>query len=739
MGAALSRVLRLAGGVLSLAALLALGLLPAPREASATTFNPQLTVSLSNPAPGETTDLQFNFSIDSPDANFQTLVTFIPADFFMAPEADVADGAMVGHLDATSTLGLLNGQCNTNLPVTFELMSASTDIEDTLPLYYGYHDADGNGLPENADRYPDFLLRIAPDIKPRERLYGQTLVAGTQTFLNFVVFEPGAAIPRLPALDPALGYPTMVFLNDPTYPSAPIPVTDFCTPLDTLTTMFGTSRDNPQTAANESGTTLRRNPTLAGEYNSISFVRSIWDSDDDGIENSLDPCALTFNPGWDPRSGGYLGDSDGDGLPNVCDPSLQAIPDQDGDGYMNRQDNCPLVAGYYPLDTDQDLVGDDCDPAPHDPSNGGTAHRHEVCVRDTFVVGSGPPAPDVPCPEGADLPVPLVLEAYPDTAVRTTGETQYFVFNVREPGAYDSIPGIMIDIDVSGANPMTQTCVTDDQGYCEWEYVGVNPGTDIITLSASAEGQHVVAVSTVRWLLPPANDDFASAQAISEIPFTTTGDYAAAGREELEPWFCQTTGRTTWYALTSPEDRFVMVEAEGLVDGTFMELAVYDGASVNSLDAVACGYPYYEPFDPEVEFPVFSQESYVYVHLEAGETVYLQVSGSGYNEEDDIGGFELSIEDAVDGDVDCDGDADEVDILTVLITLNDDWPPPCYGLADWDCDGWLGPADITSGLARLIGSGPALADCPWQYDYGDYSAAASAFSTLRHAAATDSR
>jgi hypothetical protein len=220
--------------------------------------------------------------IPAPDANFAINVTFTPPGFTVASDAEVPNGAIVGELTANATLGLINGPCNAALPVTFEMIEATTNPSLTVTYEEQFQDADGNGLADGVDDYPDFLTRMFPGLTPRARQYGQASLAGSPLSMNFVIFEPGGTLPILGALDPGLCYPSVSVLaniGDPGIIPAPSPITDFCTPLSTVSTTFGVSMDNFATPADEGGAIVRGNPVLPGTYNFTARSLSQPDAD----------------------------------------------------------------------------------------------------------------------------------------------------------------------------------------------------------------------------------------------------------------------------------------------------------------------------------------------------------------------------------------------------------------------------------------------------------------------------
>ncbi len=356
----------------------------------AATFNPTGEACLDNEttpakcdgdsAPGAISGITSSFNLPKGDANFSAVISFTPPGWFVANGNDIPDGALVGKLTAGATLGLIGGACNGALSPSFSMMDATINPSSQVTFDDGFKDADSDGLADAVTKYPDFLARIFPGQTLRARLYGQAVVGGVNVSLNFLIFNPGDPIKDITP-DPKLGYPSVTILQnigDPDIKPAASAITDFCSPLTSSTVTYGTTQDNPKTAANEGGKVYRKNPTTAGTYNFVAYASSQRDADGDGLENSLDTCP--FNPDtWDPRVGSFAtvqpGDSDGDRIPDTCDTSPNdpyPALDVDKDSYLNTGDNCPQVANGINTagqiigadnqkDSDSDGIGDDCD------------------------------------------------------------------------------------------------------------------------------------------------------------------------------------------------------------------------------------------------------------------------------------------------------------------------------------------------------------------------------------------
>lgn len=379
-----------------------------------THFAPDQKIAVPTTTPEQPSNFTLDFNLPSGDVQFAGVVFFIPSEWGIVKGGAIPIGASVGQLDARATLGLVGGPCSTSLPVTFDLMNASINTKDTVP----YADTDQNGTPDFAEdknndgiqdgieKYPDFLNRSFKELQPIRRSAGITIVASTAVILQFLIFPPGTKINENIPNDASLGYPTVTVLQnigDPGADATPGPITSFCTPLTSKNTTFG---------ATPEGKAIFMNPK-PGKYTFTTIAVGQRDADGDGIENSLDTCPFTPNVG-DPRIQ-YSGDADGDGLDAACDPNDNPATggtnsDQDGDGYLNHQDNCPLIPNGEEeakvpnvgnqKDSDLDQIGDACDPHPNTPD--GELSKATLKTDITIGDGSGPGGRPSNCPDCYD-------------------------------------------------------------------------------------------------------------------------------------------------------------------------------------------------------------------------------------------------------------------------------------------------------------------------------------------------
>lgn len=362
-------------------------------------FTPTGTASLSNTAAGANADITVSFDVFAPSYNFGALISYTPAAFDLAVDADIPNGAVVGNVTSKATLGLVNGPCASIIDVLFTMFDSTVNPAQTVVFEDQFLDVNpADGLDDGITRYPDYLTRIFPGAFPIARMYGATVVAGTDVSLNFMIFEPGTTL-NTPAgtvfNDAALGYPSVTVLQaigDPDTIPVPGSITDFCSTLKSSSTIKAITADNPATTGtNEAGHVYRTNPATNGTFNFTSWALSQRDADLDGIENGLDSCQLVPDPTWNPRNNDLVNDPDYDGIPNSCDPTPNdntGAQDHDVDGFWNRQDNCPLVqngfVGTNQHDTDLDGIGDSCDTDPN--PNG---DRLSLCITTAVTVGSG--------------------------------------------------------------------------------------------------------------------------------------------------------------------------------------------------------------------------------------------------------------------------------------------------------------------------------------------------------------
>jgi hypothetical protein len=457
------------------------------------TFNPVLEVTLEHTDPETPADFDVSFGIRDPkDLNFGGVVSFIPPEFGIVRGDKIPIGEPVGELDALATLGLINSPCNQSLAVHFDMKNATADKSETVSFNdleeeagdtsaegFGTRDfaedKDGNGLLDAIDKWPEFIDRVTGPVQPFRRSAGIATVAGIPVLLQFLVYNPGTEfdlpgedLEQLLPKDPALGFPTIVLLQDvgdPDIVPEPGPITDFCTPLTSTNVSYGTQLDadkdgtdnendtcpydahpllgthdedfdflhtqcDPNDVENEDdpsqsgknededgdgtdnfadrcpldaseaendqdedfiGDACDKDPAnpdgeivlsmlpLAGDYELTIFTVGQRDADNDNYQNSMDVCPYQVNAGNPTLLND--GDADSDGLDATCDPNDDLLAqganlDEDGDGYLNRQDNCPLMTNGQESedqptgnqnDEDFDVIGDVCDTAPDTP------------------------------------------------------------------------------------------------------------------------------------------------------------------------------------------------------------------------------------------------------------------------------------------------------------------------------------------------------------------------------------
>ncbi|CAH0999303.1 hypothetical protein LEM8419_00601 [Neolewinella maritima] len=111
---------------------------------------------------------------------------------------------------------------------------------------------------------------------------------------------------------------------------------------------------------------------------SIRSLNPNADTDGDGIIDAEDNCPLTANP--DQVIPTFYADRDGDGLGNPAE-SVQACVQPAG-FVSNQRDNCPTLNSSDLTDTDEDGLGDACDP---DDDNDGIADAEDCAPLDATI------------------------------------------------------------------------------------------------------------------------------------------------------------------------------------------------------------------------------------------------------------------------------------------------------------------------------------------------------------------
>jgi len=421
--------------------------------AEASPFNPTLTTSLTSSGAGATSDInQFaNWGTSPIDASRSfpaSSVYFTPGNWGIPNCAGFGLNSLgncpvglnerTGSFASTTTFGLLNSQCAIAVPVGFPngMRNASTDPSDTIApgTAFASLNADVNpadGIADGVEHWNTLLsglqsAGLLPATPPRERQTLSTTALGTQVWVDALTYDPGLLGGAASA---PLGYATTFILENanPLNPPSPSLITDTC----------GLSNNITESGlASPSGTIHRSNPASPGS--SVFFLQAGSSRDADqgpsapaepttyalpgglsgnGFVNPLDTCPFQPNAGGPiaPAGAPFNGDaaeSPGDGIDEVCDPNPNLFDgsDVDVDGYLNRGDNCPIVANGVlagpnnqqdlgevstgaPVDGGpaSDSIGDNCDINPTVPDG----HFHTalrgapVCVGTTDSDGDG--------------------------------------------------------------------------------------------------------------------------------------------------------------------------------------------------------------------------------------------------------------------------------------------------------------------------------------------------------------
>lgn len=108
------------------------------------------------------------------------------------------------------------------------------------------------------------------------------------------------------------------------------------------------------TEAEELRRKIARLPKKVLPLEEIGGPSNYYDPDLDKVPTAYDNCWLVSNP--DNK------DSDDDGVGDACDPDLvdTRLLDWDGDGVSDEKDNCPRVCNQNQRDSNRDGIGDRC-------------------------------------------------------------------------------------------------------------------------------------------------------------------------------------------------------------------------------------------------------------------------------------------------------------------------------------------------------------------------------------------
>ncbi len=183
---------------------------------------------------------------------------------------------------------------------------------------------------------------------------------------------------------------------------------------------------------------------------------------------------------------------------------------------------------------------------------------------------------------------------------------------------YTTTEDVVVTVDGNGSNqsPYFRVIVegagAPAETNCESSRIlfALDAGQTAYVRAAASEFEGGVFKVNIKAQPPIANDDFASAEAITSLPFSTQFDTDVATKEAGETFGCGPEDSNVWYKLTSPTDAVIVADARTVSSGTGTSIGIFTGSELASLTRVAC------------------VSSHAQFEMAAGSTVYIKVGPS---------------------------------------------------------------------------------------------------------------
>lgn len=110
----------------------------------------------------------------------------------------------------------------------------------------------------------------------------------------------------------------------------------------------------------------------------------------------------------------------------------------------------------------------------------------------------------------------------PATARGILGTPHSLAINVTQTvgGVTSAVPNVLVDFRVTGANTVSGSCTTGEDGLCTFTYTGTTIGLDTIAATAVVAGQSKTATVTMTWIAVPCE----ASPAFEDLPGSFTVD-----------------------------------------------------------------------------------------------------------------------------------------------------------------------------------------------------------------------